>query len=54
MENHTNEKICIDCSAANCVHHEEGDHCNAKNIHVGNCNAHNAKETCCDTFKDRG
>ena len=44
-------KSCVSCSVKNCVYHTENNVCSAGKIQVGNCSAHKAEETCCDTFK---
>lgn len=43
------EKINIDCKAQECTYNEHC-HCTASAIDISGCNAHNCKETKCDTF----
>ena len=40
----------ISCDAKNCVHHTEGDLCNAHGIKVGYYDACTTGETACKTF----
>ncbi len=54
MENNckTEKVICgISCDAKNCVHHVNGDRCDANCISVGYTDACNCTETACKTFK---
>lgn len=53
MNNNTNNKSCNDgvgCCVNNCIHHTEGDCCNAPHIDVENKQAENKVETYCGTF----
>ncbi len=44
-------KLCVACDVKNCIHHTVDDMCSAGKIKVGNGEASNYTETCCDTFK---
>ena len=53
-KNTCNSDKCIKgivCSVKNCVYHDHGDHCTAKQISVGPGYAVSSTDTLCATFK---
>ena len=44
----------VTCEVTSCVHHCEGQKCDADVIHVGNTSANTRYDTRCDTYKEKG
>ncbi len=50
-DNPCKTRQCVACSVENCVYHTLENTCAAGKISVGNSEARQSRDTCCDTFR---